>query len=118
MYDSGQTFWWTDASVTSSLGALSLCGPVTWTLAITNNPPDPNVFTIDTVSEPKSLQIYSDDITEAGTYMFKVSVKYTNYVSVNDDATFDVTITDNCSNSVTSTASSTVIPTQTFTVNA
>ena len=74
--------------------------------------PDSNIFTVDTVSNPKSLQIYSDDINEAGPYSFKVSVEYDNYSSINDDATFDVTIVDNCSNSATSTASSTVVPAQ------
>ena len=34
---------------------------------------DPKIFTIDTLSDPKSLQIYSDIISEADTYTFKVS---------------------------------------------
>ena len=74
-----------------------------------NSTPDPNVFTIDTISNTKSLQIYSDDINEANTYSFKVSVEYDSYPSISDDAVFDVVISDNCSSSVTSTASSTVI---------
>ena len=71
--------------------------------------PDPNIFTIDTNSDPMSLAIYSDDIIEANTYSFKVSVVYDSYPSISDDAVFDVVISDNCSGSVTSTASSTVI---------
>ena len=82
-----------------------------------NSTPDPNIFTIDTASNTKSLQIYSDDITEAITYSFEVSVVYDSFGSVSDDAIFDVIITDNCSDSATSTASNTVIPNQTYTVD-
>ena len=70
---------------------------------------NPNIFTVDTLNNPMSLEIDSEDINEATTYSLKVKVEYNNYPSVSSFINFDVIIEDNCSNDATSTASSTVI---------
>ena len=83
---------------------------------------DSSIFTVDTSSSPMmSLAIYTDDINKVERYTFEVSVHYSNYVLASTTDSFDVDIQDNCNdiygNSATSTASSIVIPTQTYTVN-
>ena len=49
-----------------------------------------NIFTLDTVSDPKSLTIASNDISLAGIYTLRVTVEYLNHATVTDDASFNV----------------------------
>lgn len=80
--------------------------------------PNTSIFTIETSSDTMSLEIESNDITEASTYMLKVSVHYTNYENASTFANFNVEIIDNCSNSATTIKSNTVIPPQSYIIGS
>ena len=71
---------------------------------------DLNIFTINIVANQLTLSIFSDDITEVGTYTFKVGVYYAGYPSVIDDEVYSVVIIDACSNAATATAPTSTIP--------
>lgn len=59
------------------------CGPVSWTLSMVNsNPIDGSVFVEDFTLPTKTLIIQSTEPTKVGSYDFKVTVKYDDYVDL------------------------------------
>ena len=60
------------------------CGAFTWAITDTsdNAITTPVITAIDVASATKSIDTYTDDITDAGTYNLRVHVSYTDHSSV------------------------------------
>ena len=74
--------------------------------AVNVDPATSTVFTLDNISDPRSISAFTTDPTKALTYTFRVKVFYTDYPD-NPGAFKDFTIqvTDTCEDSPTITAS-------------
>ena len=80
IYDDQKSLQWNFGSTSTGLSA---CGDVTWTLTKSDGSPiDASIFTEDFTGQPKTLDIYTEDILHIGVHEFTTTVAYTNQPNV------------------------------------
>lgn len=90
--DTPSTFTWSNADVTSAQGTPSSCGSISWSI---ENLSGSSIFTIDTVST-NTISVSSAAIADAGSYNFKATAYYVNYLAVKDEKQFSIEVVDPC----------------------
>jgi len=95
--DKPKSLSWSDKTVTSNFG-LTICGTYEWEIVQTDGatldpnpiPLDTNIFTLEL--SIKTINVYTEDFSKAGTYPMQIKVWYTEFPSVFDRLDFKIVL--------------------------